>query len=59
MNVKKEQQFFTEKEVAKQLRVTLPTLFAMRKQGKIDFIRVGKNIRYPLHVFNGKLKAEV
>jgi excisionase family DNA binding protein len=55
---KNEPQFFTEKEVAKQLRVTLPTLKMLRDTKQIDFIKLGSAIRYPRHVFNGKLKME-
>lgn len=50
--------FYFEKEIAKQLRITLPTLKSMRDKGQIDFFRIGKSIRYPAHVFQGKLKLE-
>jgi excisionase family DNA binding protein len=56
MKTEKQEQFYTEKEIAKRLRVTLPTLRSMRIQGKIDFIRFGRIIRYPDHVYQGKLK---
>lgn len=59
MNLRQnEEQFFTEKEICKRLRVTLPTLKSMRDKGQIDYFRIGKNIRYPRHVFEGHLKME-
>jgi len=59
MNTQNEKQFFTNREIAKVLRVTLPTLKKMRDKGQIDFIRLGKNIRYPKHVYQGILKLVV
>lgn len=50
--------FFTEAEVARRYRITRPTIRKMRDEGKIDFIRVGKSIRYPEHVIEGILKKE-
>ncbi len=51
----KNSKFYTEKEIAKRLRISLPTLGKLRKDKDIDFIMVGNSIRYPEHVFNGIL----
>ncbi len=51
----KTSKFYTEKEIAKRLRISLPTLGKLRKDKDIDFIKVGNSIRYPEHVFNGIL----
>jgi len=48
--------FFTEKEVAKKLRISLVTLGKLRKQTQIDFIKIGNSIRYPEHVYNGLMQ---
>jgi excisionase family DNA binding protein len=48
--------FYTEREIAKRLRISLPTLGKLRKKNEIDFIKVGDSIRYPDHVFNGVMK---
>lgn len=46
-------QLYTEKEISKRLRVSIVTLYKMRKTGKIDFIQVGGTIRYPQYVYDG------
>jgi excisionase family DNA binding protein len=51
----KNTKFYTEKEIAKKLRISLPTLGKLRKDKGIDFIKVGNSVRYPEHVFNGIL----
>ena len=48
--------FYKESEIAKRLRISLPTLGKLRKKNEIDFIKVGDSIRYPDHVFNGIMK---
>jgi excisionase family DNA binding protein len=48
--------FYKESEIAKRLRISLPTLGKLRKKNEIDFIKIGNSIRYPDHVFNGVMK---
>jgi excisionase family DNA binding protein len=48
--------FYKESEIAKRLRISLPTLGKLRKKNEIDFIKIGDSIRYPDHVFNGIMK---
>ena len=48
--------FYTEREIARRLRISLPTLGKLRKKNEIDFIKIGDSIRYPDHVFNGIMK---
>lgn len=50
--------FYTEREIAKRLNVTVVTLCKLRKNKEIDFFRVGNSVRYPSHVWNGVLKLE-
>jgi excisionase family DNA binding protein len=45
--------FYTEREIAKRLRISLPTLGKLRKNNQIDYFRIGNSVRYPAHVFNG------
>lgn len=49
----KTNKFYTEKEIARRLRISLPTIGKLRKDNLIDYIRIGNSIRYPEHVFNG------
>lgn len=37
---------YKEKELAKILRISLPTLKRLRYAGKIEFLRVGMQVRY-------------
>jgi DNA-binding transcriptional ArsR family regulator len=41
-------QLFTEQETADRLRYSIPTLYRLRKQGKIHYRKDGNNIRYSL-----------
>lgn len=49
----KTNKFYTEKEIARRLRLSLPTIGKLRKDNLIDYIRIGNSIRYPEHVYNG------
>lgn len=52
----KNYKFYTEKEIARKLRISLVTLGKLRKQAQIDFIKIGNSIRYPEHVYNGLMQ---
>ena len=52
----KNNKFYTEKEIARKLRISLVTLGKLRKQAQIDFIKIGNSIRYPEHVYNGLMQ---
>jgi hypothetical protein len=52
----KNNKFYTEKEIARKLRISLVTLGKLRKQTQIDFIKIGNSIRYPEHVYNGLMQ---
>ena len=41
-------QLFTEQETADRLCVSTPTIFRLRKQGKIHYHQIGINVRYSL-----------
>jgi excisionase family DNA binding protein len=41
-------QLFTEQETADRLSISKPTIYRLRKQGKIHYHLVGINIRYSL-----------
>ncbi len=49
----KTNKFYTEREIAKRLRISLPTLGKLRKENQIDYFRIGTSVRYPEHVYNG------
>ncbi|MDN5305554.1 MAG: Helix-turn-helix domain [Bacteroidota bacterium] len=42
----KEEKLLTSEEVCKILRCSRPTLHRWKRAGLIDFVRIGKNIRY-------------
>jgi hypothetical protein len=50
--------FYTEKEISKRFNVSIVTLCNLRKQGKIDFLKIGGSVRYPRHVYDGIMKSE-
>jgi len=52
----KTNKFYTEREIAKRLRISLPTLGKLRKENQIDYFKIGTSVRYPEHVFNGIMK---
>lgn len=51
--------FYTEREIAKRLRISLPTLGKLRKENQIDYFKIGASVRYPEHVFNGVMKMPI
>jgi hypothetical protein len=55
---KSNNQYYSEKEIAKRFKVTVVTLCNMRKAGKIDFIKIGNSVRYPQHVYDGIIKLD-
>lgn len=52
----KTSKFYTEKEIARRLRISLPTLGKLRKENQIDYFKIGTSVRYPEHVFHGIMK---
>ena len=58
MKNENQRKWYTEQEVAHRYRLSLPTLKKMRDAGEIDYIRLGKSVRYPEHVIDGILKKE-
>jgi excisionase family DNA binding protein len=50
------QKYFTRKEVAKQLNISLPTLHDLTKSGKIPAYRCGKRVLYDVEEVNQIIK---
>ncbi|EAH4617301.1 TPA: helix-turn-helix domain-containing protein [Campylobacter jejuni] len=40
--------YFREKELSEYLGVSITSLFKLRQDGKIPYIRIGKSIRYEI-----------
>ena len=44
--VPEETKLYTEKEACKFLNISKPTILKLRKEGKLDYFKAGKGIRY-------------
>ncbi|HEB9278332.1 helix-turn-helix transcriptional regulator [Campylobacter jejuni] len=50
--------YFREKELSEYLGVSITSLFKLRQDGKILYIRIGKSIRYEIKEIEKWLKAK-
>ncbi|HFS5121514.1 AlpA family transcriptional regulator [Campylobacter jejuni] len=50
--------YFTEKELSEYLGVSITSLFRLRQDGKIPYIRIGKSIRYEIKEIENGLKLK-
>ncbi|ECO3431760.1 TPA: helix-turn-helix domain-containing protein [Campylobacter jejuni] len=50
--------YFREKELSEYLGVSITSLFKLRQDGKIPYIRIGKSIRYEIKEIEKWLKAK-
>lgn len=50
--------YFREKELSEYLGVSITSLFRLRQDGKIPYIRIGKSIRYEIKEIENGLKPK-
>lgn len=50
--------YFTEKELSEYLGVSITSLFRLRQDDKIPYIRIGKSIRYEIKEIENGLKLK-
>ncbi|ENX9864801.1 MULTISPECIES: helix-turn-helix transcriptional regulator [Campylobacter] len=50
--------YFREKELSEYLGVSITSLFRLRQDGKIPYIRIGKSIRYEIKEIENGLKLK-
>jgi excisionase family DNA binding protein len=46
--IREEDRFYTAKEMAEALSVSLQTIERMKKDGRLRFIKIGKIVRFPV-----------
>lgn len=50
--------YFREKELSEYLGVSITSLFRLRQDGKIPYIRIGKSMRYEIKEIENGLKLK-